>query len=98
MATPRRPAPPAQAARLTPEIAQARVDQISLDQALRDVEVANARVIDLTRRLTAMSQEIQELRSQISRGSTGRASEHGVARDLFDARAEIAALRLQLDS
>ena len=61
-----------------------------------DVETANARVIDLTRRLTTMSQEVLDLRAQLSRGAVGRAGDHGVARDLFEARAEIAALRLQL--
>ena len=32
------------------------LDGISLTQALLDVEVANARVIDLTKRLTTLSQ------------------------------------------
>lgn len=34
------------------------LDQISLSQALLDFEVANARVIDLTKRLTAMNKEL----------------------------------------
>jgi hypothetical protein len=87
---------PAAYPRLTPATAQATVDAISLAQALRDVETANARVIDLTRRLTTMSQEVLGLRAQLSRGAVGRAGDHGVARDLFEARAEVAALRLQL--
>jgi hypothetical protein len=106
MATPRRPTTtaestvnsekPAANVRLTQSTTQATVDGISLAQALRDVETANARVIDLTRRLTTMSQEVLELRAQLSRGAAGRTGGHGVARDLFEARAEIAALRLQL--
>jgi len=87
---------PAARPRLTPATVQTTVDAISLAQALRDVETANARVIDLTRRLTTMSQEVLDLRAQLSRGAVGRAGDHGVARDLFEARAEIAALRLQL--
>ncbi|MDQ6522239.1 hypothetical protein RB608_01440 [Nocardioides sp. LHD-245] len=34
------------------------LDGVSLEQALRDVEVANARVIDLTKRLTSMNKEL----------------------------------------
>lgn len=34
------------------------LDGVSLAQALRDVEVANARVIDLTKRLTSMNKEL----------------------------------------
>jgi predicted RNase H-like nuclease (RuvC/YqgF family) len=87
--------PKATGERLTAATAQATIDAISLKQALLDVEAANARVIDLTRRLTTMNQEILDLRSQLSRGAAGRTGEHGLARDLFEARAEIAALRLK---
>jgi len=38
------------------------IESISLEQALIDFEVANARVIDLTRRLTSLSQEVLTLR------------------------------------
>lgn len=34
------------------------LDQLSLSQSLLDFEVANARVIDLTKRLTAMNKEL----------------------------------------
>src|SRR3954466_11806204 len=37
------------------------VDRISLEQALKDFEVANARVLDLTHRLTELNQELLEL-------------------------------------
>jgi hypothetical protein len=41
------------------------LDRLSLEQALIDVEVANARVIDLTERLTESSAEIQRLRARL---------------------------------
>ena len=47
-----------------------RVDRLSLEQALLDFEVANARVLDLTHRLTELNQELLELRS------TARAAAH----------------------
>jgi hypothetical protein len=42
------------------------IDRLSLEQALLDVEVANARVIDLTERLTAATAELRALRQQVS--------------------------------
>jgi hypothetical protein len=44
---------------------QGAIDRISLEQALRDFDVANARTIDLTRRLVASEHEIVELRRQL---------------------------------
>lgn len=41
------------------------IDRLSLQQALLDVEVANARVIDLTERLTASNAELRSLRQQL---------------------------------
>jgi len=41
----------------------ATVDRLSLEQALKDFEVANARTLDLTHRLTELNQELLELRS-----------------------------------
>ena len=46
------------------------VDRLSLDQALVDVEIANARVIDLTQRLLESRQEIAILQSQVERLQT----------------------------
>ena len=43
------------------------VDRLSLIQALKDFEVANARVLDLTHRLTELNQELLELRSEHER-------------------------------
>lgn len=51
------------------------LDRLSLEQALRDVEVANARVVDLTARLTTSHAELRELRTQVAelqrRGASG---------------------------
>jgi hypothetical protein len=44
---------------------QRAVDQVSLEQALRDFDVANVRVIDLTRRLVASEREIVALQRQV---------------------------------
>ncbi|MBJ7483581.1 hypothetical protein [Brevundimonas sp.] len=63
-------------ARLTPETVQPALEEISLKSALIDVEVANARAIDMARRLTAMSEEILNLRSQLY-GRQGEASTSG---------------------
>jgi hypothetical protein len=41
------------------------LDQISLEQALLDFDVANARVIDLTRRLVEASDELNRLRHEV---------------------------------
>lgn len=41
------------------------IDRLSLEQALIDVEVANARVIDLTARLSESHAEAQHLRQQV---------------------------------
>ncbi|WP_295909126.1 hypothetical protein [uncultured Xanthomonas sp.] len=43
------------------------IDKISLEQALIDFEVANARVMDLTSRLTSMSRELIQTRSELER-------------------------------
>jgi hypothetical protein len=43
------------------------LDRLSLGQALRDFEVANARVVDLTRRLTTMNRELIEAQKQIAK-------------------------------
>ena len=41
------------------------LESINLDQALVDFEIANARVMDLTGRVTSMSSELLQLRSEI---------------------------------
>ena len=46
---------------------QSEMDQLSLSQALVDFEVANARVLDLTRRLMEAHGEISALRDERER-------------------------------
>jgi predicted nucleic acid-binding Zn-ribbon protein len=43
----------------------AEIDRLSLEQALRDFEVANARVVDLTRRLLEANEQIRQLEVKI---------------------------------
>lgn len=43
------------------------VGRLSLEQALKDFEIANARVLDLTHRLTELNQELLDLRSDHER-------------------------------
>ena len=43
------------------------MDDLSLEQALKDVEIANARVIDLTQRLIAAQRRIIELQTSVDR-------------------------------
>jgi hypothetical protein len=56
---------------ITPEIdaptngADPSLDRLNLVQALRDFEVANRRVIDLTQRLTALHRELLDTRSEL---------------------------------
>lgn len=44
---------------------QAQLDRLSLEQALRDVDVANARVADLTQRLIGLGDELLAARSDL---------------------------------
>jgi predicted nucleic acid-binding Zn-ribbon protein len=43
------------------------LDDISLSQALLDVEIANARVIDLTKRLTTLTKELRATTSDLQK-------------------------------
>jgi predicted nucleic acid-binding Zn-ribbon protein len=43
------------------------LDGISLEQALRDFEVANARVIDLTKRLTSLNKQYLKAQSELQK-------------------------------
>jgi hypothetical protein len=59
------------------------LDRLSLEQALRDFEVANTRVIELTQRLIDLSHEVTALREQLV----------GTQEALADSRRENAAIR-----
>lgn len=52
---------PHEAGDLAPEM-----DRLSLDHALHDFEVANARVVDLTQRLIAASRELAAKREELA--------------------------------
>jgi predicted nucleic acid-binding Zn-ribbon protein len=59
------------------------LDRLSVEQALRDFEIANARAVDLTHRLVDLSHEVTALREQLV----------GTESALAAARAENAAIR-----
>jgi hypothetical protein len=70
-----------------PELgAEERLDRINLEQALRDFEVANRRVIDLTQRLTSIHRELIDARSALQFSNL----------ELQSTRAELARLRADL--
>jgi hypothetical protein len=54
------------------------IDRLSLEQALLDVEVANARVIDLTERLTTATAELRALRQQVSSVAVAPSAQPGL--------------------
>lgn len=49
----------------TPTDLEHELDRLSLAQALRDFDVANARVVDLTQRLIAAGDELAEARREL---------------------------------
>jgi predicted nucleic acid-binding Zn-ribbon protein len=58
---------PAEALEGQPVKNTADLDPISLEQALLDVDVANARVVDLTKRLTALTKELRQTTNDLQR-------------------------------
>lgn len=58
------------------------IDRLSLEQALRDTEVATARVIDLTGRLTSANEELIELRRRLIAIEAAQAHSSGGVRAL----------------
>lgn len=42
------------------------IDKLSLSQTLQDFEIANARVVDLSQRLTTLSRELIETRTELT--------------------------------
>ena len=59
----------------------AAMDALSLEQALLDTELANVRVIDLTRRLQEANAEVHRLRTQLDDLERGELSVIRVERD-----------------
>ena len=59
----------------------AEMDRLSLEQALLDTELANARVIDLTRRLQEAHAEVEQLRLQLDSIERGELEKVKAERD-----------------
>lgn len=80
-----------------PTIDSAAIDRLNLAQALRDFEVANVRVVDLTARLTAMHEQMLDLQHRCSLAELHLASAVAMQSQLeFErdaARDEVAQLR-----
>ena len=66
------------------------LDEISLAQALLDVEVANARVIDLTKRLTTLSKEMRRSTNLLKKAKDRN---RRLNRELNDATRELAEIK-----
>ena len=87
--------------RLTPATTDATIRAISLEQALSDAAVANARVVDLTHRLIDITREAHGLRVQLQQAhnqsptaETAKADE--LVAQLYHARVENEALHARL--
>lgn len=80
-----------------PTIAPSDIDRLNLEQALRDFETANVRVVDLTGRLTSLHQQMLDLHHRSSLAHLAAASSEAqrvqleLERDV--ARTEVAMLR-----
>ena len=66
------------------------IDRLSLEQSLRDFEIANARVVDLTKRLVAANQRIVLLQREADQARV----ELGELRARHDAMQSSAAFRI----
>jgi hypothetical protein len=49
-----------------PLIESSKIDRLNLEAALRDFETANARVVDLTSRLTLLNESLQQTRHELN--------------------------------
>jgi hypothetical protein len=83
-----------------PALSTADIDRINLSQALRDFEVANARVIDLTARLTETHRRLADTQHELSltRVHVGNleaiiAGHEGTAQVALNARMELATVQ-----
>jgi hypothetical protein len=50
-----------------PSVKSLDLNEISLEQSLRDFEVANARVVDLTQRLIALTNQLRDTQDEVER-------------------------------
>lgn len=65
-----------------PSVPATEIDRLNIEQALRDFEVANARVVDLTSRLTAMNERALNLQHELSSVRLEAARVHDLNRQL----------------
>jgi hypothetical protein len=79
--------PTASAAPSTGADLTADLDRLSLEQALQDFEVANARVLDLTQRLVTLHQDNVELARELEQVRTAYAAEKALWDEMRQARA-----------
>ena len=86
----------AEGARLTPETTDATIGAISLEQALADAAVANARVVDLTHRLIDITREAHGLRMQLQQAHAPLGETDELAAQLYHARIENESLHARL--
>lgn len=70
------------------------LDPLNLEQALIDFEVANARVIDLTRRLTEMNRQLTSARNELEETRVQLRVSEGARHQLEASRAYQLAQRL----
>lgn len=69
------------------------LDRLSLMQAIRDFEIANARVVDLTQRLISANQRIVELQRVIDQSETALVELQSRHHELHSRHAELSASR-----
>ena len=72
------------------------IDQLNLTNALRDFENANARVVNLTSRLTLMNEELQRLRHEIIMIQISKSNVSQLEAERDAALAEVDIYRLSL--
>lgn len=88
MAEPKRSAAPTEPAVADEPVKNtADLDGISLAQALLDVDVANARVIDLTKRLTVLTKELRETTTALQKAKLRNANLSAELKQIKSSRA-----------
>ena len=89
------PAPATPALEEQPVKNTADLDDISLAQALLDVDVANARVIDLTKRLTQLTKELRRTTSDLQKAKLRNRAVTAELEEIKGSRAYRSASRAQ---
>jgi hypothetical protein len=63
------------------------MDRLSLEQAVRDFEIANARVVDLTQRLISSSERAVQLQQELDRTQTALVELNGQHQEVLGSQA-----------